>query len=156
MWTAMIEDRPVGAADVLDPLAKAGANLEFAFARRAPEQPGKGLLFVVPVKGAKGLRAAQDAGLAKAEGIHTVRVEGVDKPGTTAAIARALAGRGDQFPGALGDRRRPDVRRFSCARLGRGRGERGRRAEKTVASERHRVRSGGKAAFAGEAMRDPH
>src|SRR2546426_11303771 len=123
MWTAMIEDRPVGAADVLDPLAKAGANLEFAFARRAPEQPGKGLLFVVPVKGAKGLRAVQDAGLAKAEGIH---------------------------------RRRPDVRRFSCARLGRGRGEGGRRAEKTVASERHRVRSGGKAAFAGEAMRDPH
>src|SRR5712691_665662 len=94
MWTAMIEDRPGGAADVLDPLAKAGANLEFAFARRAPEQLGKGLLFVVPVKGAKGLRAAQDAGLAKAEGIHTVRVEGADKPGTTAAIVRALADAG--------------------------------------------------------------
>jgi len=97
MWTAMIEDRPGRAADVLDPLAKAGANLEFAFARRAPEQLGKGLLFVVPVKGAKGLRAAQDAGLAKAEGIHTVRVEGADKPGTTAAIARALAGAGISF-----------------------------------------------------------
>ena|SRR2546427_7904192 len=59
--------------------------------------PARGLLFVVPVKGAKGLRAAQDAGLAKAEGIHTVRVEGVDKPGTTAAIARALAGAGISF-----------------------------------------------------------
>jgi hypothetical protein len=97
MWTAVIEDRPGGAANVLDPLAKAGANLEFAFARRAPEQPGKGLLFVVPTKGAKGQRAAQEAGLAKPESIHTVRVEGVDRPGTTAAIARALGSAGISF-----------------------------------------------------------
>ncbi len=97
MWSATIEDQPGGAARVLDPVAKAGANFEFAFARRTPELPGKGLLFVLPVKGAKVLQAAQAAGLAKAEGIHTVRVEGADKPGTSAAIVRALANAGISF-----------------------------------------------------------
>ena len=97
MWLATIEDEPGGAARVLAPVAKAGANFEFAFARRAPELPGKGLLFVLPVKGAKVLQAAQAAGLAKAEGIHTVRVEGADRPGTSAAIVRALANAGISF-----------------------------------------------------------
>ena len=60
MWAATIEDQPGGAARVLDPVAKAGANFEFAFARRAPEMPGKGLLFVLPVKGAKVLQAIKD------------------------------------------------------------------------------------------------
>ena len=95
MWSATIEDQPGGAARVRDPVAKAGANFEFA--RRAPELPGKGLLFVLPVKGAKVLQAAQAAGFAKAEGIHTVRVEGADKPGTSAAIVRALANAGISF-----------------------------------------------------------
>jgi hypothetical protein len=97
MWSATIEDQPGGAARVLDPVAKAGANFEFAFARRAPELPGKGLLFVLPVKGARVLQAAQAAGLAKAEGIHTVRVEGANRPGATAAIVRALANAGINF-----------------------------------------------------------
>ncbi len=97
MWTATIDDRPGGAAAVLDPLAQAGANFEFAFARRAPEMPGKGLLFVLPVKGAKVLRAAEAAGLARFTGVHTLRVQGTDKPGTTAAIARALADAGISF-----------------------------------------------------------
>ena len=97
MWSATIDDQPGGAARVLDPLAGAGANFEFAFARRAPETPGRGLLFVLPVKGAKVLQAAQAAGLARAEGIHTVKVEGGDRPGTSAAIARALADAGVSF-----------------------------------------------------------
>jgi len=97
MWSATIEDQPGGAARVLDPLAKAGANFEFAFARRAPESPGRGLVFVLPVKGTKVLQAAQAAGFAITEGVHAVRVEGTDRPGTTAAIARALAGAGISF-----------------------------------------------------------
>lgn len=97
MWSATIEDRPGGAARILEPLAKAGANFEFAFARRAPEMPGRGLLFVLPIKGAKLLKAAQEAGLGKAAGIHSLRVEGADKPGTTAAIASALGRAGISF-----------------------------------------------------------
>lgn len=97
MWSATIDDQPGGAARVLDPLAEAGANFEFAFARRAPEMPGRGLLFVLPVKGKKVVSAAQSAGLARAESIHTVKVEGGDRPGTSAAIARALADSGVSF-----------------------------------------------------------
>ena len=99
MWTATIDDQPGGAARVLDPLAAAGANFEFALARRAPETPGKGVLFVLPVKGKKVVSAAQAAGLARTEGVHTVKVEGGDRPGTSAAIARALADAGVSFRG---------------------------------------------------------
>ena len=97
MWKATIDDQPGGAAAVLEPVARAGANLEFAFARRAPEVPGKGLLFVSPVKGKKVVAAAQAAGLGVAPDMHMLRIEGGDKPGTTAAIARALATAGISF-----------------------------------------------------------
>jgi len=97
MWKATIDDRPGGAAAVLDPVARAGADFEFAFARRAPEMPGRGLLFVTPVKGKKAVAAAQAAGLGPAPDMHLLRVEGGDKPGTTAAIARALADAGISF-----------------------------------------------------------
>ena len=40
----------------------AGANLEFVIARRAPEQPGKGVVFVTPLNGAKQMAAAEAAG----------------------------------------------------------------------------------------------
>jgi hypothetical protein len=99
MWTCPLEDRAGGTAEKLEALASAGADLEMVFARRAPEQPDKGVLFVSPVKGAKAVRAAQQAGITKAEGIHAVRVEGGDKPGLGAKIARGLGGAGISFRG---------------------------------------------------------
>lgn len=97
MWTATIEDRAGGAADRIEPLAEAGANLEFVFARRMPEQPGRGILFVAPVKGKKAVKAAQAAGLAKSENVCALRIEGADKPGVTAHVLRALANAGISF-----------------------------------------------------------
>ncbi len=101
MWTVTIEDRAGGAAEKLEPLAKAGANFEFVFARRTPEQPGKGLLVLCTVlctvKGAKVTRAAADAGFAKPDNLHAVRIEGADKPGTTAKITGAIAAAGINF-----------------------------------------------------------
>ena len=99
VWTATIKDRAGGAAEKLEPLAKAGANFEFVFARRTPEQPGMGILFVWPVKGANVIRAAQEAGFAKSGNIHWLRIEGADKPGLGAKIARALADAGINFRG---------------------------------------------------------
>jgi len=96
-WMATVDDRAGGVAEKLEPLAAAGANFEFVFARRTPEQPGQGLLVVAPVKGAKVLKAAQQAGFAKSDQIAGVRVEGNDKPGVTAKVARALAGAGISF-----------------------------------------------------------
>ena len=97
LWTASIDDRAGGAADKLEPLSKAGANFEFVFSRRTPEQPGRGMLFVTPVKGAKVVQAAQTAGFTKPENLHSVRIEGANKPGVTAKIARALANAGISF-----------------------------------------------------------
>jgi hypothetical protein len=98
-WTVTIDDRAGGAADKLEALAKAGADLEMVFARRTPEQPGRGILFVAPVKGAKVVKAAQEAGFAKPDNIHGVRIEGGDKPGLGAKISRALGNAGISFRG---------------------------------------------------------
>jgi len=99
VWTGTIEDRPGGAAATLDALSQAGANLEMVLARRAPEQPGKGVLFVSPIKTGKAVKAAQAVGLGKPTGIHSLRIEGGDQPGLGAAICRALAGAGISFRG---------------------------------------------------------
>jgi len=99
MWTCMVDDRAGGTADRLDQLAKAGANLEMVFSRRAPEMPDKGLMFVTPIKGAKAVRAAEAAGFHKAPGVISVRVEGGDKPGLCARMSRALGDAGISFRG---------------------------------------------------------
>jgi hypothetical protein len=99
VWMAVIDDRAGGAADKLEALAKAGADLEVVFARRTPEHPGQGILFAGPIEGAKVTRAAQEAGFKRSDTIHGVRIEGSDKPGTGGRIARALADAGISFRG---------------------------------------------------------
>jgi hypothetical protein len=99
VWTATIEDRAGGAAPVLESLAKAKVNLEMVFARRLPELPGKGMLIVGPIKGKKAEKAALAAGVAKTGAMHGVRLEGGDKPGLGAKIARALGDAGISFRG---------------------------------------------------------
>jgi hypothetical protein len=99
VWMAVIEDRAGGAADKLEALARAGANLEVVFARRTPEHSGQGVLFASPVEGAKVTRAAQEAGFRRSETIHGVRIEGSDKAGLGARIARTLADSSISFRG---------------------------------------------------------
>ena len=93
-WAATIDDRPGGLADKLNALAAAGANLEFIIARRAPEQRGSGVVFVTPIKGAKQTKAAGAAGFNKTASLHSVRVEGPDKPGAGAKLTGAMAAAG--------------------------------------------------------------
>ncbi len=100
LWSCKIEDRPGGAADVLKPLAEAKVNLEFVLARRTPEEPGKGILFVAPVTGCpKAEAAARAAGLAPAPDIAALRVEGDDRPGMGHQLALAVANAGVSFRG---------------------------------------------------------
>jgi hypothetical protein len=106
-WAAAIDDRPGGLGDKLTALAAAGANLEFIIARRAPEQRGRGVVFVTPLKGAKQTKAAKAAGFQKTGSLHTLRVQGPDRPGTGAKLTRALAQAGINLRG------------FSAAALGR-------------------------------------
>src|SRR5919201_1358785 len=99
VWMTIIDDRAGGAAEKLEALAKAGADLEVVFARRTPEQPGQGILFAGPIEGAKVTRAAQEAGFKRSENIHGVRIEGSDKPGLGARISRAVADSGVSMRG---------------------------------------------------------
>jgi len=102
VWAVSIDDRAGGVAERLEPLARAGANLEMVFARRTPESPGKGMLFVTPVKGAKAMRAAREAGMGVPPTIFSVRIEGADQPGLGAKIASTLGGAGISFRGMSG------------------------------------------------------
>jgi len=98
VWVVTLEDRPGGAAGKLEALAKAGASLEMVLARRT-ETPGQGVMFVTPIKGARATKAAQESGMARPANIYSVRIEGGDKPGLGAKIARALGAAGINFRG---------------------------------------------------------
>jgi hypothetical protein len=102
VWAVSIDDRAGGVAEKLEPIAKAGASLEMVLARRTPENPGKGMLFLTPVKGAKVIRAAREAGMGSPQNIYSVRIEGADQPGLGAKIARALGAAGISFRGISG------------------------------------------------------
>ena len=99
VWMAVIDDRAGGAAEKLEALAKAGADLEVVLARRTPEHPGQGVMFASPIEGKKVAAAAGEAGFRRADNIHGVRIEGTDKPGLGAKIARTLADAGISFRG---------------------------------------------------------
>lgn len=91
IWAGSVEDRPGGLADKLVPLANAGAELQYVMARRAPDKPGMGVVFLTPVKGARQIRAAKKAGLHKTKSLFAVRAKGREKPGLGAQMTEALA-----------------------------------------------------------------
>ena len=83
VWAARMKDVPGGLNAKLGPLAEAGANLEFVIARRSPEKKGTGVVFVTPIKGAAQITVAKKAGFNKTSTLHSVRIEGPDKPQIT-------------------------------------------------------------------------
>lgn len=101
-WAAPLEDIPGSLAGKLKALANAGANLQFIIARRAPDKPGSGVVFVTPIQGAAAVRAAREAGFQKTRSLHTVQVQGPDKPGRAAALMQALAQGGLNLRGVSG------------------------------------------------------
>jgi hypothetical protein len=108
VWAGEIADRPGGLASTLGAMQSAGSNIEFVVARRSPDKPGTGVVFLTPIKGSKQKAAAQQAGLGTTEGLHSVRVEGPDRAGLGAKMTEALAAAGINLRGisaaALGRR----------------------------------------------------
>ena len=102
IWVAGIEDRPGGLTEKLRGLAQAGANLEFLLARRAPEKPGKAVVFAAPIKGAKQMKAARGLGFHKSNSLHGICVMAADKPGMSLALTQALADAGINLRGFSG------------------------------------------------------
>jgi predicted amino acid-binding ACT domain protein len=99
VWTGEIEDRVGGLAAKLEPLASAGVDLAFVIARRQPHLPGKGVVFLGPVTGAKGTKAAAAAGLSKTTELAALRLEGPNKPGSCHQAVRVLADAGINLRG---------------------------------------------------------
>jgi len=108
VWSGEIQDQPGGLTGVLRQLAGANANLEMVVARRQPDKPGAGIVFLAPVKGRKATESAAMAGLSPATGMAALRVEGTDRPGLGAKMTGAIADAGINMRGlsaaALGSR----------------------------------------------------
>ena len=99
VWVGEIHDSVGGLAAKLEPLANAGADLQLLIARRQPHLPGKGVVFLSGVSGAKATKAATGAGLTKATDLSALRVEGPNKPGACYELARQLADAGINLRG---------------------------------------------------------
>src|SRR3974377_1624971 len=89
VWAATIEDKPGALAHVAPELREAGADLQFIIARRS--EPGKGVLFVTPLRGDREIAAAAQVSFNVAHTLHSVRVMGRDRPGIAAELPTELA-----------------------------------------------------------------
>jgi hypothetical protein len=98
VWAADIPNRPGTLSDVLRGLTDAGAHLEFMIARKVDSATSR--VFIAPIKGVKQKKAAKQAGLSPATGMHALRIEGADKPGLGAKITEAVADSGVNLRGA--------------------------------------------------------
>jgi predicted amino acid-binding ACT domain protein len=90
VWAASLVDHPGSLAQKFTTLSKGGANLEFVVARRTPDKPDGGVVFLAPLDDA----TAADAGFEVAKGLHTVRIGGPDQPGVAHLVTRAIASEG--------------------------------------------------------------
>ncbi len=94
VWAAGIRDKSGSLARVLTGLREAGADLDFIIARRAPEKPSTGVVFVTPLRGDREIAAAADLGFNVTSSLNSVRVEGKNKPGIAAELTQKLAAEG--------------------------------------------------------------
>jgi len=104
VWVGEVEDRPGGLADKLEPLSDVGVDLEFMIARRAHEKPGTTVLFLAPVQGEEATLAAGRVGLYKWTTAASLRIEGPNRPGLAAMIARTVGNAGVNMRGLAGAR----------------------------------------------------
>ena len=106
VWVGTMEDRAGALAEKLQAVSRVGVNLEFVIARRAPEKPGTGVVFMAPFRGEDSVRGALQAGLSQWTSASTLRIEGPDRPGLGALITSTVASEG------------VNLRGFSAAKMG--------------------------------------
>ena len=93
LWRKELQNRPGTLAEALEPIAKAGADLQVVMGYCYPGDKSKAAVELFPVAGKKPTAAAQSAGLAPAS-IPALHVEGDNKAGLGHAIGRGLADAG--------------------------------------------------------------
>ena len=99
VWACPLMDRPGGLAEKLEALNGAGADLQFILARRAPEEPGGGVVFVTPLRGDREVEAGAAEGFNVTRSLHSLRIEGPDRPGIVSELLRRLADDGLSLQG---------------------------------------------------------
>jgi len=99
VWAASIKDKPGGLAKILSGLRYAGADLDFIISRRAADEPGKGVVFVTPLRGDAEISAAATLGFNVTSSLQSLRVEGENKPGVAAELTEKLAAEGINLHG---------------------------------------------------------
>jgi hypothetical protein len=99
VWAAPIADRPGSLAVALKVLHDAGAELQCIISRRAPEQPGQGVVFVTPLQGDREIAAAAQVGFSASHTVHSVRIMGRDRPGIAANVTQKIAEAGINLRG---------------------------------------------------------
>lgn len=99
VWSGELSDNVGGLAAVLGPLADAGADLAFAIARRQPDKPGTGVVFLGGIKGAKQTKTAAAAGLSKTDNLAALVVEGTNKPGLAHGVIERVSSAGINLRG---------------------------------------------------------
>jgi len=93
LWRREVENRPGALARTLEPLARAGADLEVLMAYRYPGEEQTAAIELYPVSGKRATAAAQAAGLT-ATSIPALLVEGDNRAGEAHTITRAIADAG--------------------------------------------------------------
>ena len=102
VWVAGVEDKPGALGNKLAALADAGADLGFIIARRSPEKPGTGVVFVTPLRGDKEIEAAVEEGFSVSSHLHSLRVEGRNEPGIASKVAQRVGKAGLNLRGFSG------------------------------------------------------
>ena len=97
-WVGDTLNQPGTLARLLEALTEAGAELEFIIARRVTERTSR--IFVAPLRTKKQRLAAAAVGLVPAVSMHALRIEGPDRKGLGAAMARAISAAGLNIRGA--------------------------------------------------------
>jgi predicted amino acid-binding ACT domain protein len=90
IWIRKGPDRAGLTAEVLEPLAGAGANLNCVMSYCVPGQADSAAVEVFPIRGRKAEVAARGAGF-EPSSTRCLQVEGDDRPGLGAVLSRAVA-----------------------------------------------------------------
>jgi hypothetical protein len=99
VWATTLDDKPGDLASRLSALAQAGVDLDFLVARRTPDQPGKGVVFITPLRGDAEIEAATELGFSVTNSLHSLCVQGQNEPGIAAKLADKVAGAGINLRG---------------------------------------------------------
>jgi hypothetical protein len=84
------------------PVVRALVDLGFIIARRSPEKPGTGVVFVTPLLGDREIEAATAEGFTVSSHLHCLRVEGWNEPGIAAKVTQRVAQAGLNLRGFSG------------------------------------------------------